>query len=172
MNREILNLNKKFKNIKTNKISSINIVDYKQKNILTYGTFDILHEGHIKIIKHAIKITGSESNVYVGVSSDSWNSLKGKESAESQEQRIKAIKNKFPNISTFYEDHEKPEQTWPEHWDKYKIDLIIMGEDHVENLSYINEVITPKGNKMKIAFFERTPEISSTEIREILKNKA
>lgn len=144
-------------------------ISFENKNILTYGTFDHLHEGHLKIIRHALEYT-EESNIYIGVSSDNWNKLKGKESNQTQQERIKAIRNLFPNANIFLEDHLVPEETWPLHWDKFDISLIIMGGDHSQGLNYINETATPLGNKMKIIFYERTPGISSTKIREIMKS--
>lgn len=64
------------------------------------------------------------------------------------------ILKKFPDINVFIEDHKIPEITWKDHWDRYSISLIIMGGDHFDNLKYLNEVITPNGNKMKIIFLK------------------
>ncbi len=136
--------------------------------ILTFGTFDLLHLGHINIIESAYKLN-KNAIVFIGVSSDKWNELKGKAAHQSQEERVEVIKSKYPNAEVFLEDHTKPEETWPMLWDKYDIDLIVMGGDHRVNLDYINKTITPNGKKMKIMFFDRTPGISSTELRENLK---
>ncbi len=143
----------------------ISIDEFKGKNILTYGTYDLFHIGHKKIIDHAIELTGDQSNVYVGVSSDDWNLLKNKKAEETHFVRMENIKKNYPNINVILEDHKNAEETWPAHWDEFSIDLIVMGGDHVESLSYINGQKTPKGSQMKIAFYERTPKISSTLIR-------
>lgn len=151
--------------------TNIDLSQYKDKNILTFGTFDLLHEGHLKIIRHAVSISGNEKNIFIGISSDKWNGLKGKKSMQSEEARIEKIREIFPNINTFLEDHKLPEETWPQHWDDFNIDLIIMGGDHIGSLSYINETFTEKGKKMKIVFFERTPNISSSKLREFINDK-
>lgn len=150
--------------------TSVEFSSIKGKNILTYGTFDHLHEGHLKIIRHALEYT-DESNIYIGVSSDRWNNLKGKKSDQTQIERVKAISDAFPSANIFIEDHLKPEETWPEHWDKFNISLIIMGGDHANTLNYINRTLSNIGNKMSIVFYERTPGISSTKIRKILKDE-
>ncbi len=146
-------------------------IDNKKINIATFGTFDLLHIGHINIFQSAYDLKDNVK-LFVGVSSDRWNSLKGKVSHQSQQERIEAIKSKYPNAEVFLEDHAKPEETWPMLWDRYDIDLIVMGGDHQRNLDYINRIITPKGRKMKIIFFDRTQGISSTKLRgEIENNK-
>lgn len=168
--KSIKKINQTAEKIKTKQIpNEINLNDYVGKNILTYGTFDLLHEGHLKIIYHALEIT-EEKNIWVGVSSDNWNKIKGKKSMQTQYERSNAVKKKFPKINVFFEDHTIAEASWSTNWDDFKIDLIIMGGDHFENLSYINNRKTEKNSLMKIAFFERTPNISSTSLRKLINN--
>lgn len=156
------------KEIETNLIDRNEDLSYfKGKNIATYGTFDTLHKGHKNIIEHAIKIAGKESLVWVGVSSDKWNKIKGKKPEFNQEQRISMIKADYPNINVFLEDHIDYEESWFSHWDDYNFSLIIMGGDHKDGLSYINSKNSKQGKEMKIVFFERTPGISSTKIKEM-----
>ncbi len=165
---EIIN---KVKNIETKNLENISIDKYKGKNIMTFGTFDLLHIGHTKIIDHALTLANKTSNLFIGVSSDKWNELKGKKSVEDEIKRMDNILRQYPGANVMLEDHSRPEETWPMMWDEYDIDLIVMGGDHFETLAYINNIITPNGNKMKITFYERTPEISSTLIRSQLKEK-
>lgn len=75
------------------------------------------------------------------------------------------INKAYPKASDILEHHDKAEKSWPTMWDDHKIDLIIMGGDPYKTLSYLNDVVTSRDNKMKIAFFERTPKISSTLLR-------
>ncbi len=153
------------KNFHTKPISDINNLKQNPK-IMTFGTYDLLHNGHINLFNNILQLT-KEENMFIGVSSDAWNVKKNKKSFESQETRLNNIKNKYKNATIFYEEHNVAEETWPELFDKYDIDYILMGGDHFETLKYINNLITPKGRKMKIIFFERTKGISST----ILRNK-
>ncbi len=147
----------------------ITLNNNKEVRVMTFGTFDLFHIGHVNIIEKPLRILNEKVKIYIGVSSDNWNKLKGKQAHQSQEERVKIIKAKYPNAEVFLEDHTKPEETWPMLWDKYNIDIIVMGGDHRDNLDYINKTITPKGNRMKIIFFDRTPGISSTKLRENLK---
>lgn len=105
MNEQIDILNQRAKTQKTKKIGDLlNQTDFLNKRIATFGTFDILHEGHIKIIKHAIELTGDERNVYVGVASDEYNTYKGKEAFMSEVERVNLIKEKFERINVFLEE--------------------------------------------------------------------
>ncbi len=138
-------------------------------NVMTFGTFDLFHVGHKKIINNSKKFVKGSGKIFIGVSSDEWNKIKGKTSIENQKLRVKRVKENFPDAVVFLEDHKKAEETWPQLWDEYNIDLIVMGSDHIENLSYINNLLTPGGRKMRIVFFERTPNISTTNLKNMIK---
>lgn len=156
---------KEAEDIETKQLDDTDLDKYIGARIMTFGTFDLFHIGHKKIIDHAKFIAQSNTNLFIGVSSDKWNSKKGKKSQQSQEIRKKYLEEQYPGAVVFFEDHNLPEETWPQLWDEYEIDLIIMGGDHFENLAYINDVVTPVGKNMKISFYERTPKISSTLLR-------
>lgn len=160
-------LKEEIKGYKTKQKDNIDLSLFLGKKVMTFGTFDLLHIGHKKIIDHALRIAGKEENLVIGVSSDRWNNLKGKAACENQEQRREKILKSYPKAKVIFEDHFKAEETWPLLWDEHNISLIVMGGDHVDNLSYINKIRTPKGAEMKISFFERTPKISSTLLREL-----
>lgn len=149
--------------------STDEIDELENVNVMTFGTFDLFHIGHEKIINNSNKFVKGNGKLFIGVSSDRWNELKGKVSIENEDVRLKRIKDKFPNTVVFFEDHNKAEETWPELYDKYNIDLIVMGGDHIEKLNYINNLITPKGKKMRILFFERTPNISTTNLKKMIR---
>lgn len=91
--------------------------------ILTYGTFDLLHRGHINLLKRA-KALGDE--LIVGVSTDEFNALKNKKAYYSFEDRkyiLEAIK---------YVDQVIPEEDWEQKKldvQKYDIDIFVMGDD-------------------------------------------
>ncbi len=142
-----------------------------KNNILTYGTFDLLHKGHINIIDKALKLAG-DGVVVVGVSSDEWNQKKGKNSHENQEQRLKNIENlyKDKNVVLILEDHNKHMEQWLEDYDKFDIDFILMGGDHINFLNVLDNQVTPNGKNVSIVFTSRTPGISSTMLRDKLKN--
>lgn len=143
--------------------------DFKNKRVITYGTFDLFHIGHKKIIDHALEVAGDQTNLVIAISSDKWNELKGKKASQSQDVRLGIMQKEYPDALVIFEDHKFADESWPQHWDDYNIDLIIMGGDHVQNLSYINDKKSLLGRDMKITFYERTPEISSTLLRDVNK---
>lgn len=93
------------------------------KTILTYGTYDLLHVGHINILKRAKELGDF---LIVGLSTDEFNTIKGKKSFYTYEQRkavIEAIK---------YVDLVIPEMTWEQKIDdvkKYNVNVFVMGDD-------------------------------------------
>ena len=123
------------------------------KRVITYGTYDLLHYGHIELLRRA-KALGDY--LVVVLSSDEFNAGKGKKAYFSYEERkvmLEAIR---------YVDLVVPELTWdqkPEDVRKYDIDVFVMGDDWTgrfdEQLSGLCEVV----------YLPRTPEISTTQIK-------
>ncbi len=138
-------------------------------NILTYGTFDLLHKGHENIIEKAIKLSNG-GKVVVGVSSDKWNNIKGKKAYENEQIRVNNIKEKYKNTNlvVVLEDHDDHMKQWLEDYDKYDINFILMGGDHLNFLCILDGKLTPKGREVRILFTNRTPNISSTMLRKKL----
>lgn len=128
------------------------------KKVITYGTFDLFHYGHLRILERA-KALGDY--LVVAVSSDEFNAIKGKKCVYPYEHRaeiVKAIK---------YVDEVIPEHRWEQKADdikKHNVDILVMGNDwkgHFDELQSLCEVI----------YLERTPDISSTEIKTNVKNQ-
>ena len=129
------------------------------KTILTYGTYDVLHYGHIRLLKRA-KALGDK--LIVAISTDEFNEIKGKKSFYTYEQRkeiLEAIK---------YVDMIIPEKDWNQKEDdikKYNVDVVVMGSDwqgdeRFEKLKSLCEVI----------YLPRTDNVFSTTTREFLNN--
>lgn len=122
------------------------------KTVLTYGTFDVLHYGHINLLKRA-KALGDY--LIVGLSSDEFNALKNKKSFYSYEHRkliLEAIK---------YVDLVIPEETWEQKVSdvkKYGVDVFVMGDDWEGKFDFLSEYC-------KVSYLPRTPDISSTMVR-------
>lgn len=129
------------------------------KKVITYGTFDVLHYGHINLLKRA-KALGDY--LVVAISSDEFNTIKGKKSLYSYEQRkymLEAIK---------YVDEVIPENTWEQKRidvHKYDIDIFVIGDDWKGKFDFLEE------EGVQVVYLERTPDISSTQIRGILTKK-
>lgn len=127
------------------------------KRIITYGTFDLLHYGHINLLKKA-----KEKGDYliVGLSTDEFNkNYKNKESYFTYEKRkmlLEAIR---------YVDLVIPERNWEQKIEdikEFKIDKFVIGDDWKEKFDYLKEYC-------EVEYLERTPEISTTKIKKELK---
>lgn len=124
-----------------------------KRRILTYGTFDIFHQGHYNILKRAAQL-GDE--LYVGVSTDSFNKIKGKKSRQPYEERLKEIESLDFVTKVFAE----------ENWDqklsdiqKYNIDIFTMGSDWEGKFDELNKYCD-------IVILDRTEGISSSYLKE------
>ncbi|MBQ3060685.1 MAG: glycerol-3-phosphate cytidylyltransferase [Desulfovibrio sp.] len=122
------------------------------KRILTYGTFDVLHYGHINLLKRA-KALGDY--LIVGLSTDNFNNIKNKKSYYSFYQRKLILE------SIRYVDLVIPEESWEQkiHDIKfYKADIFVMGDDWEGKFDFLSK-------QCDIIYLPRTPEISSTQTR-------
>lgn len=120
--------------------------------VLTYGTFDTLHFGHIRLLRRARALG---DYLIVGLSTDEFNAGKGKKSLHSWEERkahLEALR---------YVDLVIPEKTWeqkPNDVKLYHIDIFTMGSDWDGKFDELNSLCDVK-------YLERTEGISSTMIR-------
>ena len=128
------------------------------KRVITYGTFDLLHYGHINLLKRAKELG---DYLIVALSTDEFNILhKGKECYFTYEERklmLEAIK---------YVDLIIPESSWEQKEsdiEKYSVDTFVMGDDWAGKFNHLKE----KG--VEVIYLPRTPEISTTKIKEHLK---
>ncbi|MDU1539504.1 MAG: glycerol-3-phosphate cytidylyltransferase [Paeniclostridium sordellii] len=125
------------------------------KRVITYGTFDLLHYGHINLLKRA-KQEGDY--LIVALSTDEFNKLKGKKSFFDYNKRkdlLEAIR---------YVDLVIPEETWEQKAEdihKYKVDIFVIGDDWKGKFDYLQ-------NECKVVYLERTPEVSTTMIKNSL----
>lgn len=120
------------------------------KRIITFGTFDLFHIGHLNILKRC-KEHGNY--LIVGVSSDELNIIKGKKSIISLEQRIEIIKSIKYVDEVFVEDSLELKDFYIK---KYNADLLIMGDDWKDKFNWVS---------CNVLYLDRTPNISTTEIK-------
>ncbi|WP_418223623.1 glycerol-3-phosphate cytidylyltransferase [Clostridium isatidis] len=122
------------------------------KRVITYGTFDLLHYGHINLLKRA-KDLGDF--LIVGLSTDEFNLIKGKKSYFDYNQRkilVEAIR---------YVDFIIPEYSWEQKISdikKYKIDIFVIGDDWEGKFDFLKDLC-------QVIYLPRTPEISTTKIK-------
>lgn len=126
------------------------------KRIITYGTFDLLHKWHINIFKRAKELW---DYLIVWVSTDEFNALKWKQSYYSYEDRKLLVE------SLKYVDEVIPEKDWEQKVNDVKnndIDTFVMWDDWVWKFDFLKEFCN-------VVYLERTPNISTTKIKEELK---
>lgn len=126
------------------------------KRVITYGTYDVLHFGHINLLKRA-KALGDY--LIVGLSTDEFNAVKGKKSFYSYEQRKKILE------AIRYVDLVIPEDNWGQKIKdikEYKADIFVMGSDWENKFNELKEVC-------EVVYLPRTEDVSSTETKEYLK---
>ena len=130
------------------------------KRVITYGTFDLLHYGHINLLRRA-KALGDY--LVVALSTDEFNrNEKNKVCYFSYEKRkalLEAIR---------YVDLVIPETCWQQKVTdvkEYHIDVFVMGDDWEGKFDYLKE------EGVEVVFLPRTPEISSTQIKSDLMNQ-
>lgn len=125
------------------------------KKVITYGTFDLLHTGHINILRRA-KEYGDY--LIVAISADEFNDLKGKKAYYTYEQRkgiLEAIR---------YVDEVIPEYTWEQKIQdvqKHEVDYFVMGDDWEGKFDFLNDYC-------EVAYLPRTVGISTTKIKKDL----
>ena len=127
------------------------------KRVLTYGTYDLLHHGHIRLLRRA-KALGDY--LVVALSTDEFNAGKGKAAYHNYESRKEVLE------AIRYVDLVIPEQSWEQKVDDikhYDIDIVAMGDDwaHSDKFDYLKE-------HCELVFLERTRGISTSEIKEDL----
>jgi glycerol-3-phosphate cytidylyltransferase len=125
------------------------------KTIITYGTFDILHAGHINLLRRARALG---DRLVVGLSTDGFNQGKHKSSLLNYENRkavLEAIR---------YVDEVFPEETWEQKADdirRFAADVFVMGDDWAGKFDFLGEYC-------EVAYLPRTPSISTTDIKQSL----
>ena len=128
------------------------------KKVITYGTFDLLHYGHINLLKRA-KALGDY--LIVAISTDSFNEIKGKKSFYTFEQRKKILE------SCRYVDLVIPEESWEqkiEDVQKYQADIFVMGDDWQGKFDFLKKIC-------EVVYLPRTPDVCSTTTKEYLKKE-
>ena len=129
------------------------------KRVITYGTFDLLHYGHISILKRARELG---DYLIVGLSTDEFNTIqKGKKTYFSYEQRKQLLE------SIRYVDLVIPEENWEQKFTDcklYQVDTFVIGDDWKGKFDFLQE------HGVNVVYLSRTPEISTSQIKKDLSN--
>ncbi|AOO75001.1 glycerol-3-phosphate cytidylyltransferase [Latilactobacillus curvatus] len=125
------------------------------KKVITYGTFDLLHWGHIRLLKRAKELG---DYLVVAISTDEFNQLKHKEAYHSYEHR------KFILEAIKYVDEVIPETNWEQKQTdikKYNIDIFVMGDDWKGQFDFLKD-------QCEVIYLSRTEGISTSKIKDDL----
>ena len=127
------------------------------KKVITYGTFDLLHYGHINLLKRAKEMG---DYLIVALSTDEFNSvMKGKVTYFTYEERKRLLE------AIRYVDLVIPEENWEQKVSdvkEFRVDTFVMGDDWKGKFDFLKEYC-------EVVYLERTPEISTTKIKSDLK---
>lgn len=128
-----------------------------KKNIITFGTFDVFHIGHLKILERA-KSLGTY--LIVGVSTDKLNvHKKGRIPIYNENQRIEIIGGLKCVDETFLEESLELKRDYIV---RHQADVLAMGNDWEGKFDEFKDIC-------EVVYFERTPSISTTAIIELIK---
>jgi glycerol-3-phosphate cytidylyltransferase len=126
------------------------------KKVITYGTFDLIHKGHINILRRAKEMG---DHLTVAISSDEFNAIKGKKAFYDYETRkhiLEAIR---------YVDLVIPEHEWEQKVsdvEEHDIDVFVIGDDWEGEFDFLVDYC-------EVVYLPRTEGISTTQIKEQLK---
>jgi glycerol-3-phosphate cytidylyltransferase len=127
------------------------------KNVLTYGTFDLLHYGHIEILRRAKEFG---DRLIVGLSTDKFNETKGKKCVFDFDKRRALLE------SIRYVDEIIPEDNWEQKIQdikNFKIEVFVMGDDWAGKFDFLKPFC-------EVIYLPRTKEISTTMLKSFLSS--
>ena len=126
------------------------------KRVITYGTFDLIHYGHINLLERAKKLG---DYLVVGLSTNEFNEQKNKKCYFSYEERKRLLE------ALRVVDLVIPEESWEQKRSDiqmYHIDTFFMGDDWKGKFDDLKDICED-------VYLERTPEVSTTKIKTELK---
>ena len=128
------------------------------KRVITYGTYDLLHYGHIELLRRAREMG---DYLIVALSTDEFNQIKNKKSYYYYEQRKMMLE------SIRYVDLVIPEEGWGQKEkdvDRFDVDVFVMGHDWEGEFDFLKD-------KCEVIYLNRTEGISTTKIKQELYGK-
>lgn len=125
------------------------------KTIITYGTFDMFHVGHLNLLR---RLSEMADNVVVAVSTDEFNLGKGKKTLIPYDQRAAIVE------SIKYVDKVIPEESWEQKLSdvkQYDVDIFAIGDDWKGKFDFLEKLC-------EVVYLERTGNISTSELKKSL----
>jgi glycerol-3-phosphate cytidylyltransferase len=128
--------------------------------VITFGTFDVLHVGHIRVLTRSAALG---DRLVVGVSSDALNfSKKGRNPVFSQDERLEIVASLKVVDDVFLEESLEQKR---EYVLAHGADILVMGDDWAGKFDFLNDVC-------KVVYLPRTPSVSTTAIIEHISTGA
>lgn len=127
----------------------------KHRTLITYGTFDLLHTGHLNLLE---KLGSMCDHLIVAVSTDEFNAIKGKRCIVPYEDRARLVS------SLRVVNQVIPESNWEQKRIdilKYKVDMFAIGSDWAGKFDDLQDIV-------QVLYLPRTEGISTTEIKDII----
>ncbi|EJL93774.1 cytidyltransferase-related enzyme [Pantoea sp. GM01] len=134
-------------------------IGYEMKIIITFGTFDVFHVGHLNILRRA-KMLGDR--LIVGVSSDALNfHKKARYPIYEESDRLSIIASMKYVDEVFLEESLELKPDYIKH---YNADILVMGDDWKGKFDHFSSLA-------EVVYLERTPSISTTSLIEVIKKR-
>ena len=127
------------------------------KTVITYGTYDLLHHGHIRILR---RLKGLGERLVVGLSTDQFNEQKGKKTVFRYEHRAEILE------SIVYVDKVFPEVCWDQKRDdilREYASIFAMGDDWAGRFDDLQDIV-------EVIYLPRTLDVSTTDLKAVLSN--
>jgi glycerol-3-phosphate cytidylyltransferase len=128
------------------------------KTVITYGTFDLFHIGHVRLLK---RLKGLGDRLVVGCSTDEFNAIKSKKAIYTYEARSEILR------ACSYVDEVFPENNWDQKVidiRRFKADILAMGDDWTGKFDTIAEEAG-----CVVTYLARTPDISTTDVKSVIR---
>ena len=123
--------------------------------VITYGTFDLFHEGHRRLLERA-KALGD--HLIVGVTTDNYDDSRGKLNVQqSLMDRIANVQNSGLADEIIIEEYEGQKV---QDMQKHDVDIFAIGSDWLGKFDYLND-------NCKVVYLDRTKGVSSTQLRDV-----
>ena len=130
------------------------------KTVITYGTYDLFHIGHLRLLQRARELAGPDGKLIVAVSTDRFNWVeKNKKCAIPDVQRMEIVG------ALKCVDEVIPEDNWNQKRTdvaKYHADIFVMGDDWSGKFDFLKD-------QCEVVYLPRTPDISSTDLKAQIK---
>jgi glycerol-3-phosphate cytidylyltransferase len=136
----------------------VRLIELEQtmKTVLTYGTFDLFHIGHLNILKRARELG---DKLIVAVSTDEFNATKGKTTLMPFEHRVELVR------SVRFVDEVIAESNWEQKISdvqQHKVDVFVMGSDWQGKFDFLKPYC-------EVVYLPRTDNVSSTELKKAIQ---